>query len=713
MAKQKKTAYGVSEDGLNLKLACLVRDGHMISLQSLEQVELNQSLYLHQGDGKEAPENKLDEWMTDNNPTSDISFSDFSNDASAFKTQPYDVLFQTYPIDKGVIALNINDDQLIKVPLASKSITQQQKMKFVRESIPKNELKEGNWQVSTVTIKDQPELWIHHGVNRLLEIMQSSQSALKSRYFFQLTDTNETALANLFITNKTRDPNETSMVLYLGNENRRALVFEGNKWTYSLPIHVSQTHPDIELIYSKLSLALDEAHITDPDNLFVCGENCYLESVDFLRKQLHNSNVEIWQLEDVYLDAEVSQVYDTDMIARFILPIALAWKALTGDNPESLKTNFLPSYIIEGQKVFKIAWHGYLTFALLFFSALYLTLSINQLKFDIKQEEKLNKQLTVEFNDKKQQAEAMLQMQKAIQQQAANIDLVKTLLENKNPWTEIITRLNNSFQTHPTSWLLTLNKEANGFSITGVTTYRPNIVYFSNLFDNGQIISAKFRKIRSFTVWDFEIKYDYPVVDWYKMMEADAEQLRKYQESKKEMNLAMDVNANGPGEPSASFLAQKAAQFKQTATQLDTQVDQKNAAVDLPIPAAKLTADTKDPAIKSFQEIVTAFNAKNDWAMVDMAMNFVRTYPNHPLKSYVQYYTAYRAWANKQYNKIPLWNDPVLKLHDAVYPYAYFLHSLSARDRGDKKYAREVWTSLVSDYPQHPVGKAAKKLLSE
>jgi Tfp pilus assembly protein PilN len=711
MAKQKKTAFGVSEDGLNLKLACLGRDGHMISLQSLEQVEMNQSLYQHQVEGKDASESKLDEWMNDNNPSSDISFNDFGTDNSAFKTQPYDVLFQTYPMDKGVIALNVSDDQLVKVPIASRGITQQQKLRLVKESIPRNELKDGNWQSSVISINDQAELWIHHGTNRLLEIMQTTQSALKSRYFFQLAEANETALANLFITNKTRDPNETSMVLYLGHEYRKALIFEGNKWTYSLPIHATQQKPDIELIYSKLSLALDEAHISDPQYLYVCGENCSLESVDFLRKQLHNTKVEIWQLENIYLDAEVSQVYDTDMIARFILPIALAWKALTADNPDTLKTNFLPTHVIENQKVFKIAWHGYLTFALLFFSSLYLTLSINQLKFDIKQEEALNKQLTVEYNDKKQQAEAMLQMQKAIKQQAANIELIKSLLENKNPWTEIITRLNNSFQSHPTSWINTLKKDGNGFRLTGVTTYRPNIVYFSNLFDNGSIISAKYRKIRSFTVWDFDIRYDYPVVDWYKMMEADAEQLRKYQEDKnratlKDMDTAPNVN-------SPSFLAQKAEQFRQSATKLDTQVNVKTTLLDVPIPAEKLTSNAKDPALKPYQEIVTAFNAKNDWAMVDMAMKFVSNYPNHPLKSYVQYYTAYRAWVTKQYNKIPLWNDPILKTRDAVYPYALLLHSVTARDRGDRKYAEEVWTKLVSDYPQHAVGKTAKKLLSE
>jgi hypothetical protein len=711
MAKQKKTAFGVSEDGLSLKLACLMRDGHMVSLQSLEKIELNQSLYQHPGENKDSTESRLDDWMSDNNPNSEISFNDLTADGSTFRAQPYDALFQSYPMDNGVIALNISDDQLIKVPIAGKNISQSQKQRLIRENIPRSEFKDGLWQSSIVTINDQSELWIHHGSNRLLEILQNSQVSLKTKYLFQLTDSNEAALANLFITNKTREPNETSMVLYLGNEYRRALIFEGNKWIFSLPISSSQTQHDIEVIYSKLSLAMDESHISDPDNLLVCGENCYLESVEYLRQKLPNTNVEIWQLENVYLDAEVSQVYDSDMIARFILPIALAWKALTADNPDSLKTNFLPATVIESQKVFKIAWHGYLAFGLLFASALFLTLMINQLKYNIQHEETQNKLLTADYADKKQQADEMIQMQKAIEQQAANIELIKSLLAGKNFWTEIITRLNNSFQSHPTSWIRNLTKDGTGFRLSGVTTYRPNIVYFSNLFPNGSITSAKHRQIRSFTVWDFDIKYDFPEVDWYKMMEADAEQLRKYQEEKNRATLK-NLDNTQTGQPKQT-LAQRAEQIRQAATKLDTKVMVGTAPIPIPIPADKLTANETDPVVNAFFEIVTAFNAKNDWKMVDMGMEFVKKYPTSPLVSYVQWYNGYRAWVGKQHDKVPLWNDPILQRNDAVYPYAQLLSGITARDRGSKKYAEEVFTKLVQNYPQHDVGKAAKKLLEK
>ncbi|MFO7659672.1 MAG: hypothetical protein R6V77_02060, partial [Candidatus Cloacimonadaceae bacterium] len=404
MAKQKKVAYGIAEDGLSLKLAYLSRDGNQIALEALEQIELHESLYQHPAKKSEGGEIKQEAWAPEEETTGPLSLEDITaDDRDSFGTQPYEALFQTYSLNQGVIAINAYDEQIIKLPLGSPGITSQQKQKLVKENLSRSEFKEGHWQASVVTINEQSELWIHRGTNRLLEILEQARKTQRNTFYYQLADANETALANLFLTTQAKESSESSMVLYLGSEYNRALIFEGNRWTFSLPIYLPPHQHDIEVVYSKLSLALDEAHIVDPENVYVCGDNCFIDAVEYLRSQLPNSNVEMWHLGELYMDSEALNVYDMDMIARFMLPVALAWKALTMDNSETLKTNFLPSYIVEGQKVFKIAWHGYLLFALVFLGALFFTFSIQQLKFSITQENALNKQLQVEHAEKKVQ----------------------------------------------------------------------------------------------------------------------------------------------------------------------------------------------------------------------------------------------------------------------------------------------------------------------
>ncbi|MFO7659679.1 MAG: hypothetical protein R6V77_02095, partial [Candidatus Cloacimonadaceae bacterium] len=448
--------------------------------------------------------------------------------------------------------------------------------------------------------------------------------------------------------------------------------------------------------------------IVDPENVYVCGDNCFIDAVEYLRSQLPNSNVEMWHMGELYMDSEALNVYDMDMIARFMLPVALAWKALTMENPETLKTNFLPSYIVEGQKVFKIAWHGYLLFALVFLGALFFTFSIQQLKFSITQENALNKQLQVEHAEKKVQADAMMAMEKAIQQQNVIIETIKTLLKGKNQWTEIITNLNDSFQTHPTSWIRNLRKDGDGFKVLGVTTHRPNIVYFAGLFPNGSIINAKYRKIRDFTVWDFEINYSYPEVDWYKMMEEDAQELRRYQEAKG----IESPKATETGETSRGSLTQRVSQA--VSGNLDDKVMVSKSIIDLPHPPEQmLIAEANDPAVIAFKEIVTAFNSKNDWQMSDLGVKFINAYPKSPLISYIRWYNAYRFWQNRQYDQANLWLGPIRNTRDAVYPFTLLLSSEISRAHGNKKLAEDYLRKVIADYPQHQTAITAKKLLGE
>lgn len=709
MAKQKKVAYGIAEDGLSLKLAYLSRDGNQIALEALEQIELQESLYQHPARKSESSENKPEAWAPEEDTSGPLSLEDITaEDKDSYGTQPYEALFQTYSLNQGVIAINAYDEQIIKLPLGSPGITSQQKQKLVKENLSRSEFKEGHWQASVVTINEQSELWIHRGTNRLLEILEQTRKAQRNTFYYQLADANETALANLFLTTQAKESSENSMVLYLGSDYNRALLFEGNKWTFSLPIYLPPHQHDIEVVYSKLSLALDEAHIVDPENVYVCGDNCFIDAVEYLRSQLPNSNVEMWHLGELYMDSEALNVYDMDMIARFMLPVALAWKALTMENSETLKTNFLPSYIVEGQKVFKIAWHGYLLFALVFLGALFFTFSIQQLKFSITQENALNKQLQIEHAEKKEQADAMMAMEKAIQQQNVIIETIKTLLKGKNQWTEIITNLNDSFQTHPTSWIRNLRKDGDGFKVLGVTTHRPNIVYFAGLFPNGSIINAKYRKIRDFTVWDFEINYSYPEVDWYKMMEEDAQELRRYQEAKG----IETAKPAGTGEAARGSLTQRVSQA--VSGKLDDKVVVNKSIIDLPHPPEQmLIAEANDPAVIAYKEIVTAFNSKNDWQMSDLGVKFINAYPKSPLIPYIRWYIAYRFWQNRQNDQANLWLGPIRNSRNAVYPFTLLLSSEISRAYGNKKLAEDYLRKVIADYPQHQTAITAKKLLGE
>ncbi len=403
-----------------------------------------------------------------------------------------------------------------------------------------------------------------------------------------------------------------------------------------------------------------------------------------------------------------------------MLPIALAWKALYVDNTLSIKTNFLPSYIIEGQKVFKIAWHGYIILLLLFSSSLFLTKTLYRLQFELQQTKFKNKELFTDYTAKKDQAEKMMKMAKAIDIQTANIEVIKSLLVGKNPWTEVISRLNDCFESHPVSWLTNLRKNTTGFQITGVTTDRANVVVFSNLFPKGIIAKVFNRKIHSFSVWEFEISYSYPEVNWYEMMEADVQQLKIYRDQKTE-KAQQEAQASGKlkekaqskGSDSGQGTASKSENIKQPAPQNDNQESEKVLIIDAPTPPKSLLSDKDDPVENAYLEFQSAFKREKTSLMVDLGVKFINNYPNHALTSYVRWYLSYRAWQTKDYKRTVYWLDPMIKKQDATKPYALLLSGAIYRDWGDRAKAEELWNTLIQDYPQHQVTKTARKFLNE
>jgi TolA-binding protein len=402
------------------------------------------------------------------------------------------------------------------------------------------------------------------------------------------------------------------------------------------------------------------------------------------------------------------------------MPIALAWKALNIDQTPIIKSNFLPSSIIEGQKVFKMAWHGYVILVLLFLSSLYLTKILFEIQFNLEQEKFKNKELYADYTAKKSQAEKMMTMARAIDIQTANIEVIKSLLTGKNAWSEILSKLNNSFQNHPTSWITNLRKSPTGFQITGITTNRPNVVVFSNLFPNGSITKVFNRKIHSFTVWEFEINYSYPDVNWLEMIEADAQQLRKYQETK------ADKTANNPKqevqpqnssqngkENNVESLSQSVDKTKQSNSNKNSTIKISKATIDIPIPPKSLLVNSDEPDVSLYNDFVIAYNQGQKWLTRDLGLKFINNFPQSSLNSYVRWYLSYRSMQNKEYDKPVTWLAPVLAKSDEVKPYALILLGVTYQNSGDLPRAEEIWKEAISEYPKHQVAKTARKLLNE
>ncbi len=702
MAQLNRLAYGFFEDGLIFKLAVLTKEGDNIQLRSLEQVEMESSLYEKPPEVKGDKIHQGDNWQSEEKSTQDINLDDFSSESVAtFQILPYERLLRSYPLQQGIIAINVNDDRLIKHPITDADIKNKQKKVIVKELLTPEEYKSREWQYSVVAINNLPELWIHNGSNRLFDIIENYRKSSGNNFYYKLSDANDIALANLYQLNTPADSDQVCMVLYLGQDYKRVLMFEGQKWIASLPIHVGVKDVEIESIYSKISLTMEEAHITEPPNLLLCGDLCNEDNIYFLQNQLPNTAVKVWEFPNLGFDAEATIKYGAYQVSRFVLPIALAWKALMYDNPIIIRSNFLTSSVIEGQKVFKIAWHGFFVMAMLFGISLFFTIKFLDLNFNIQMHQSQNALLKVEYNKKKAEAEYLITMQKAMETQSKSLETIRSILSGKNPWTEVITLLNNSFSSHPVSWLENVKKDGNGFQIVGITTERKNVVVFSELFPNGKIVRVSQKQIRNKEVWQFEISFSFPEVNWVDIMAKDAVQLERFEHQREATSTQLQAEAK----------TKKAKSQKTKKVMFPRIQASKSFSIDLPQPPPLLIENKADPAVKAYFSVIQAYNENKNWLMIEQGIKFLNNYPAHKLNQYIRVYISYRSLQMKEHQRSFEWLQPVLKQKETLYPYALLISGLVFNDLDNREQAELLWNEVASEYPLHPMAKTANSLL--
>ena len=167
MSKHSRLAFGLFEDGHTIRLVQLYKDKGQFLLQGIDRVELDQALYHAQEMQTTMQDYEKSSWE-DNSGSSDKLIldeleEDFSSDV---KLSPWDAMLTSVDLKGGVIAVNVNDDYLIK---SREQISNSHAIKrYAKTGLSPEEFRQGDWQSSRVNIGGSSVLWIHRGPNLLL-----------------------------------------------------------------------------------------------------------------------------------------------------------------------------------------------------------------------------------------------------------------------------------------------------------------------------------------------------------------------------------------------------------------------------------------------------------------------------------------------------------------------------------------------------------------
>lgn len=698
MKKHPKQAFGIFHDGLAVRLVHLSREGNEVYIQALDHTELDTYWYkiLEDPSVSMVDSQTMEDKVT---PKSELDVDEFDNDYVAnYQLQPSERMLSSFDLKQGVIAINVYEDNIIKDNFGQTS--KKDVSAFVKSKLSPKQIKTGDWQTSIVSTGGHKQTWLHKGSNRLLDMLRDYQRTNKIPMFYQLADANDVALTDYFRLTQDHLPEHDTLLVYLGQEYRKAFLFQNGEWIETLKLQITQSIPEPEVISSKLALAIDSEQLKEPDTIVVCGDLATEELVDYVKSQFPAATVEMLSFRNLVIASPDAENIDNRRLSQFTIPIALAYKALFLEDSRFTPSNFLPSRIVEGQKVFKIAWHGFIVLFTIFGVAFFFTNLIMKSALSIRQEQSLKKDLEYRLELRRKEAEEIQKIRTELDNQEKNIQVLQDLLKDKNPWTEALSIANRSFSGQPLSWLTSLKLDKGMLHLNGVTTRRAAIIDFANAYPGSQIRKVSHSTIRGNNIWTFEMDSPLPQVDWVGEIQRDVEELLK---------LRMSVGEDKPAEAPVEEKQVSKGKQKPIAPQTPpaNKKTDKMGRVILPVlpqsscPTPReeaLAGDKQD--VTDYYSFVASANRGNIWEYRDMGTRFLSRHPGSELAPAVRWWMSYRLYLDKEYSLASQFLLPMLNKDDRYLPYAIMLKARVDYANGNSGY-KDMYKLFKNDFGRH------------
>ena len=321
-------------------------------------------------------------------------------------------------------------------------------------------------------------------------------------------DSLDLSLMSLIRANYEIQDEEITVVVYVGTEFSRLIFMQGKEYLHFAPV-ISEGYqsPNLEnTIYSRILLEQDNIALTRIDRILLTGECHKLNLRESLAPQFSSAQVDYLQAPSLDLSLYEGSVGES--ISEYAVPIATAWKALNPTQKGFHTVNLMPITIIEGQKAFKLAWHGYLFAGLVFFSIIFFYTSIVSQNAEIRRARDLLARKQTELQDYRILQERKTGLLNDIQRYSRAQELYEQIVPGADKWSRILHYLGNSVDDLNSLWIYRVARVAqpvDGLLLSGRAVYRSRIPRLTSIFEKATLRSVKTATIRDQIVYEFEI----------------------------------------------------------------------------------------------------------------------------------------------------------------------------------------------------------------
>ncbi len=470
-----KQALGLAVSGTEVRVAHLVMHKGQIQIESLERARLMTTLEFQPAAVKAKEQNEAE--PKDAFGVKEAQPEGGANGQNSYKRHAENIetvygLVEKFARKKKVkVAFNVPVSMVNYIREGSLFATQTSMDRTNgadRETGP-------NWALQPIKSQDGAMLSISYERQPpTMSLLTDVRSFLRGNLYLAHMDTSEVSLTNI-ARSRRLDDSKLTAIIYIEDDFTRLIFMRGQELFHvSSIIHESATSPDIlEVICRKMIYEQDEANMPEITSILLAGRGHRLNAKEFFAERFYGIHVDyLWTNK---LGRFPSNDRECEAFSEFAIPIALAWRVLQPKNPSFIPVNLLPQELRDQQEVLKLSYHGYVLMAITGIVAFLLTWQILQTRSTITATRIKNTQLEQQIQNNQSTVDKVLELDNESRRLNKNLSLADSLSRGHDEFLVFLKQLNSSVRRSGSVWVDEIQKQKDGFSISGTSMNRESI----------------------------------------------------------------------------------------------------------------------------------------------------------------------------------------------------------------------------------------------
>ncbi|MEQ8579858.1 MAG: hypothetical protein RIC57_09985 [Balneola sp.] len=347
----------------------------------------------------------------------------------------------------------------------------------------------------------------------VLQLIHQSESIYSGKVTINEVLPDEALIVGLFRANYNVELESITALIQYSEESCRVIFLKGKDLLSISPIITegSSSKKFLNTVFSKILFQLDTGEVPNLDRIILCNNSLDNHAIEFFEDRFPDIEVSDFIYDDEIFD---TNGFEPGVVSSFTSAISLAWADAGFQKQFYPDISFLPSYVKDRQKIFKLQWHGFLLVALIisvFPIANYFYLAnsseINSLRETVssrKAEIRVLENTVQEYNRINSELAGI----------QTKLELLDQLSEETLKWTVTLDLINKGIDNIDSIWLTSFSESSeSGIDLNGIAIYRNRIPMVADMFNKAVLKDVQRILIRDKEVFSFTYNVSEVVAD--------------------------------------------------------------------------------------------------------------------------------------------------------------------------------------------------------